>query len=117
MFVRIWRTGLNAARVPEYDQFAATSSAEMFRRQDGCVAVLFTRAGHQGVVVSVWRDQDAIHALATSPTYQEVANRLLDSGLIQAPQTVEVMEMTGGWSLLSEDTLCLPPADDRHPST
>jgi heme-degrading monooxygenase HmoA len=62
--------------------------------------VLFTRDGADCAVLSLWEDRDAIAALAGSPVYQETVQRLVATGVLAGPQTVEVLEVHGGvWSL------------------
>ena len=47
--VRIWRTGLDESRAPEYEDFARTVSLPMFRRHDGSVVCC-----SPGPAVSEW---------------------------------------------------------------
>jgi heme-degrading monooxygenase HmoA len=66
----------------------------------GFRGVLFTRDGADCAVLSLWEDRDAIAALAGSPVYQETVQRLVATGVLAGPQTVEVLEVHGGvWSL------------------
>ena len=90
MLLRIWRTGVDPARWPEYEHFEQEYSLPMFRQQPGCRGVLFVRAGDGmgAAACSFWDDQQAIEQLRNSPTYQGTVARLLATGLLTGEQSV-----------------------------
>lgn len=96
MIVRIWRTGVDPARVAEYRAFAQGRSLPMFEQQDGFLGVLFTESGDDCAVVSFWRDEVAVDALARSGSYAETAAALGATGILRGEQTVEVLHVQGG---------------------
>ncbi len=98
MLLRIWRTGVDPARWPEYEHFEQEDSLPMFRQQPGCRGVLFVRAGDAkgAAACSFWDDQQAIEQLRNSPTYQGTVARLLATGLLTGEQSVEVYQVAGG---------------------
>jgi len=53
VIVRIWRTGLDEMRADEYERFAREHSLPMFRRRAGFRGVLFARAEHGRVVITL----------------------------------------------------------------
>lgn len=95
MIVRIWRTGVDPARVVEYETFAADESLPMFRKQSGFSGVLFLRTGGYASVVTLWEDMHAVERLADSPTYLETVKRIADSGILVGDQVIEVFEAHG----------------------
>jgi heme-degrading monooxygenase HmoA len=97
VIVRIWRTGIDAARAEEYERFAGERSLPMFRRQAGFRGVLFATAEEtERVVLSFWENAGAVEELDRSPTYRETVDALLASGILTGEQTVEVLEVSGG---------------------
>ncbi len=81
MLVRIWRTGVDAARLAEYGEFERKRSLPMFREQRGLLGVLFLReADDRAAALTFWEDGEA----------------LLAAGLLRGEQPVEVFEVEGG---------------------
>lgn len=105
MIARIWRTGLDESRADEYDHFAAERSLPMFRRQPGLLSVLFTRSGEGRAVITFWTDRAAVDALESAPDYRETVAAISATGFLRAPQSVELLDVDGGW--------LPPPAGDR----
>ncbi|TWD73131.1 hypothetical protein FB561_7016 [Kribbella amoyensis] len=97
MIARIWRTGLDEARAAEYDTFAVERSLPMFRRQPGFRAALFLRTEHGRVAITLWRDQAAVEALASSTDYQETVAAIRATGILRPPQTVEILPVDEAW--------------------
>jgi len=97
MLLRIWRTGVDPARWPEYEHFEQEYSLPMFRQQPGCLGVLFVRAGDGkgAAACSFWDDQQ-IGRLRNSPTSQGTVARLVATGLLTGEQSVEVYQVAGG---------------------
>ncbi|MCA1847840.1 MAG: hypothetical protein LC704_02430 [Actinobacteria bacterium] len=103
MLVRIWRTGVDAARLAEYGEFERERSLPMFREQRGLLGVLFLReADDRAAALTFWEDEEAIQALATSPSYNRTVEALLATGLLRGEQTVEVFEVKDGELLTQE---------------
>ncbi len=97
MLVRIWRTGVDASRLAEYGEFERERSLPMFREQRGLLGVLFLReADDRAAALTFWEDEEAIRALAASPSYKETVETLLATGLLRGEQTVEVFEVRDG---------------------
>lgn len=96
MIVRIWRTGVDPARVDEFRAFAAERSLPMFERQEGFLGVLFTETEHDYATVSFWRDAASVDALGRSESYAETVAALVATGLLTGEQTVEVFHVGGG---------------------
>ncbi|HYD61549.1 MAG TPA: hypothetical protein VEC35_14385 [Noviherbaspirillum sp.] len=97
MIIRLWVTGLFPSRAENYDKFANSRSLHMFRTLDGCEGVLFIRSETQGYVFSFWRDVDAIEALSKSDLYQQTVKEIVAAGFLSEPQTVELVNVTGGF--------------------
>jgi heme-degrading monooxygenase HmoA len=77
----------------------------MFRRQQGFRGVLFARDGADRVVLSLWENEAAAASLAESSDYQETARRLLATGILVGPQTVEMLEVHGGaWRVPDQES-------------
>jgi hypothetical protein len=47
-------------------------------------------------VLSLWADRASIEALDTSALYRETVARFQATGVLREPQTVELLEVTGG---------------------
>lgn len=97
MMLRIWRTGLNRARLPEYDRFERARSLLMVREQRGLVGVLFLRKdSDRAAALTMWEDMAAVDALAGSVCYQDAARNLAESGLLVGAQWIELFEVHHG---------------------
>jgi len=97
MLARTWTTQIPEGREIEYDASALSRSRWMFEQQPGCLGVLFLRAGASATVVSFWKDQESIDALASSDSYRQTASALVGSGAVGEPFTVTVFDVTGGF--------------------
>jgi heme-degrading monooxygenase HmoA len=102
MVLRLWATGLDAARATEYDAFANSRSLAMFKALEGCLGVIFVRSDVRGYVLSFWRDMASIEALEYSELYRSTVRDILAVGFLEEPQTTELVNLTGGF--LSEET-------------
>lgn len=96
MIARLWRTGVQPGREPEYERFATERSLPMFREQAGCLGVLLLRTPEGRAVLSLWADDGAVAALGVSSAYRETVRRLEATGVLAGAQTVEVFEVHGG---------------------
>ena len=95
--VRIWSTGLDESRAPEYEDFARTVSLPMFRRHDGFGGVLFARSGGKRVVITLWEDRAAAEALGESADYRATVKALEATGFLRPPQKIELLDVHGSW--------------------
>jgi heme-degrading monooxygenase HmoA len=95
--VRLWRAGVDGTRASEYEVFAETRSRPMFERQDGFEGVLFTRRDEDVLVITLWRDQQAVAALADSACYQETVRAIGETGFLRGTSSVETYELHGGF--------------------
>ncbi|NWF70609.1 MAG: hypothetical protein HXY40_16105 [Chloroflexi bacterium] len=111
MLARLWRTHYDRKRLAELEHFAQTQSLPTFRRQPGCMGVLFAYADDVWITLSLWRDQAAIDQLQHAPAYTQTVQHLLATGILQGQQTIEVFTFSGGFvdaqqvSSLLEDKL------------
>ncbi len=96
MILRIWRAGLDPARMEEYRRFEAERCLPMLRKQPGLLGVLFLQEAEGGAVsITIWEDMGAVEALESSPSYQRTARELAES-LLAGEQPVEIFEVEGG---------------------
>ena len=93
LVARIWRTRLDRGRAAEYDEFARTRSLPMFERRDGFRGVLFATAGDERVVVTLWRDRNAVAALEQSSEYRTTVEAIEAAGFLRPPQHVELLDV------------------------
>ena len=96
MIARLWQTRVDPARGAEYDAVAETYSRPMFAALPGCLGALFLGTGDVRSVLSLWADRASIEALDTSTLYRETVARFQATGVLREPQTVELVEVTGG---------------------
>jgi heme-degrading monooxygenase HmoA len=93
MIGRLWTTRLRPGWGEAYEQFAREISLPMFRQQEGFVGCVMSRTPELGFVYTFWRDQAAIDALDQSPSYQATVKRILEAGILDEPQTLQVAEV------------------------
>ena len=98
LVVRIWRTGLDELRAPEYEDFALGISLPMFRRHSGFLGVLFAGAGAERTVITLWTDRAAAAALDASADYQATVRAIEAAGFLRPPQRLEVLDVHGSWT-------------------
>lgn len=96
--VRIWRTGLDESRSPEYEDFALSISLPMFRRHAGFLGVLFAGNGAERMVITLWSDRTAAAALDVSADYQATVRAIEATGFLRPPQRVELLDVHGSWT-------------------
>jgi quinol monooxygenase YgiN len=102
MITRIWTTEVSPAHLEDYEAFAQTISLPMFRQQPGCEGVLMFRDGGSCHVLTLWRSQSDIDALATSQSYNETVQRILSAGFLVGDQTTRTYEAHLMWIAQSE---------------
>ena len=96
MIVRIWRTGVDRSRLKEYARFEEERSLPMFCKQPGLIGVFFLREGEdRAAALTLWEDMAAVKTLATSSSYLRTVQELVDTGLLNGGQSVEVFEVHG----------------------
>ena len=93
MIIRLWITGLKEGRGTAYETFAREISLPMFRKQDGFLGCVMSRNEVESLVLTFWRDQDAVAALNKSPTYQETVGQILAAGLLTELQQTSVAQI------------------------
>ena len=96
MIVRLWRTGIDPARLADYERFERTTALEMFRKQPGFLGILFLRAGSECQTLTLWTDAAAVAAMTASASYKETVCCLLEMDLLRGEQTVEMFTGVGG---------------------
>jgi hypothetical protein len=98
LVVRIWRTGLDESRAPEYEDFALNISLPMFRRHNGFLGVLFAGTGAERAVITLWSDRAAAAALNASGDYHAIVRAIEATGFLRPPQQVELLDVHGSWT-------------------
>ena len=97
LVVRIWRTGLDESRAPEYEDFALRISLPMFRRHAGFLGVLFAGTGAERTVITLWTNKAAAMALDASADYQATVRAIEATGFLRPPQRVELLPVHNSW--------------------
>jgi heme-degrading monooxygenase HmoA len=93
VIARLWKTGLKQGRAEAYEEFAREISLPMFRRQEGFLGCIMSRKDDQGLVLTLWRDRDAVDALTHSSTYKATVERILAADLLTGEQSTEVTDI------------------------
>lgn len=97
MVLRIWHAALNPIHLGEYRRFEAERSLPMLHKQPGFLGVFFVRAARESAVsFTIWEDGGAVEALQSSPSYQQEARELAESGLLAGEPSVMILEVEGG---------------------
>ena len=97
MLVRVWTVDIKKEKIKELEIFANTISLPMFRKQKGCLGVLFTKNSHEASTITFWDKQESIDALDTSVSYQDVVQQIEDSGILAGNHRTETYEEYGGF--------------------
>jgi heme-degrading monooxygenase HmoA len=97
MIVRLWTTRVDKARIGEYEENERNRSTPLFRKQPGCLGVLFLRSGEDCFALTFWQDMDAVERLKTSQSYQEASAFYSDSGMLIGQPSLQVFEVKGGF--------------------
>lgn len=98
LVVRIWRSGLDESRAPEYEDFALRTSLPMFRRHVGFLGVLFAGTGGERTVITLWSDKAAVTALDASADYQSTVRAIEATGFLRPPLRVELLPVHSSWT-------------------
>lgn len=96
MIVRIWSTGVDSARVGDYERFALEVSLPMFRAHSGFLGVLFARNGSRCKVITLWETPDSVAGLEGSDLYHSTVDQIVAAGFLRGDQSVEVYQTHGG---------------------
>lgn len=97
MIARVWRAGLNPARLGAYRHFEQAQCLPMFFRQPGFLGGLFLReAVDQAVSLTLWEDGGAVEALESSPSYRKMTLELVEEALLAGEPSVEVWDVQSG---------------------
>jgi len=97
MIVRLWTARVEKDRIAEYEANERTRSTPMFRRQPGCLGVMFLRSGENCCALTFWKDLESVQALKTSTSYLEAAAFYSNSGMLVGDPSLEVFEVSGGF--------------------
>jgi len=97
MIVRLWTARVKKDRIAEYEENERTRSAPMFRRQPGCLGVMFLRSGENCCALTFWKDLESVEALKTSTSYLEAAAFYSNSGMLLGDPSLEVFDVSGGF--------------------
>jgi heme-degrading monooxygenase HmoA len=97
MIVRIWTVGIAAGKAGQLERFANETSLPMFRKQPGCLGVLFTRSEETCATITIWDRASAIEALDSSTEYQSVVRAIEDSGILAGEHNTESFAHYGGF--------------------
>jgi len=97
MLVRVWTVDIKQEKIKELEEFANTISLPMFRKQEGCLGVLFTKNSHEASTITFWDNQESIDKLAISISYQDVVKQIEESGILAGNHRSETYEEYGGF--------------------
>jgi len=97
VLVRVWTVDIKKDKIKELELFANTISLPMFREQDACLGVLFSKNSHEALTITFWDSQESIDKLATSVSYQDVVKQIEDSGILAGNHRSETYEEYGGF--------------------
>lgn len=97
MIVRLWKTRVDKARMEEYEENERERSSPMFRKQPGCLGVLFLRSGDDCFALTFWKDMGAVERLKTSHSYQKASSFYSDSGMLISEPSLQVFEVKEGY--------------------
>ena len=98
MILRMWRAKIVPERIGEYRSFEQERCLPMLRKQPGFLGVLFLQgSGCDAVSITIWEDRGTVEALESSPSYRKTTHELAKSGLLRGEQSVELLEVEGGY--------------------
>jgi heme-degrading monooxygenase HmoA len=97
MIVRLWTARVEKDRMAEYEQNEDSRSVPMFRRQPGCLGVMFLRSSENCCALSFWKDLESVETLKTSTSYLEASTFYSKSGMLIGDPSLEVFEVSGGF--------------------
>lgn len=97
MLVRVWKVGLTPAKAAELEVFANNTSLPMFRAQEGCLAVFFTRTETECATITVWDSEQSVKQMEASSLYQQVVGQIEQSGILGNNHQTQVFSVYGGF--------------------
>jgi len=97
MLVRIWTVDINSNQIEALEEFANNISLPMFRKQAGCLGVLFTKNSNECATITFWDNQESIDNLAKSEYYQQVVEEINNSGILKGNHKTEIYKDYGGF--------------------
>jgi quinol monooxygenase YgiN len=97
MLIRIWQVKVKPDRFYDLEDFARSHSLPMFKKQEGCLGVLFSRDENYCATISIWENMKAIEKLRDSSSYNETVEKIVATGMLEGEQSVEIFEMFGGF--------------------
>lgn len=89
---RLWRTAVVPGRVRDYERFAAEISLPMFQAQPGFTGAIMMREGGDCVVLTLWKDEASVSALARSDSYLETVRRIRAQGFLVGEQVLRTYD-------------------------
>lgn len=112
MIVRLWTTRVAKDRIAEYEENERSRSVPMFRKQPGCLGVMFLRSSENCFALSFWKDLDSVEGLKTSTSYLEASAFYSKSGMLVGEPSLEVFEVSGGFLRASDFSVALRDSSD-----
>ena len=97
MIVRLWTTRVDKTKIAEYEENERQRSTPMFRKQPGCLGVLFLRSGENCFALTFWKDLESVERLKTSQSYLEASAFYSNSGMLLGEPSLQVFEVKGGF--------------------
>jgi heme-degrading monooxygenase HmoA len=91
MIYRLWSTGVHAAQLSRYREFAEQRSLPMFLQQPGFRGLAFLQSGHEHLVLSAWDGIDDVVRLGESDSYRRTAAALSALGVLSGSQDVRIL--------------------------
>jgi len=97
MLIRSWKVHIHNDRIDDLKHFAKTESLPMFKKQNGCLGVLFTLDDKLCNTITIWKDKDSIELLKSSKSYNETVEKIVASDMLAGESTIEVFDCFGGF--------------------
>jgi heme-degrading monooxygenase HmoA len=98
VILHMWRAKIVPERIGEYRRFEQERCLPMLRKQPGFLGVLFLQeAGCGAISITIWEDRGTVEALESSPSYRKTTHELAKSGVLGGEQSVELLEVEGGY--------------------
>lgn len=96
MIVRISRAKVDPSRMIEYERHE-NQSLFLLLKQKGFTSVLFARGGDECATIALWDDTQAVEVFVNSAPYVETQKKLRESGMLMGDESVELLEVKGGY--------------------
>jgi heme-degrading monooxygenase HmoA len=107
MIVRISRMKIDQSKTAEYERHQS-QDLPMLLKQEGFISVLLVRGKDDYATISLWDDMKAVEAFLASPAYAESQKRLDETGTLTSKESVEVLEVKGGFTRPTEQVYEAP---------